>query len=179
MSAASSAEGPGFSPKQSSPSGRTAHANATFESTAKYNREDNGLQLILKNVIGTTTRSTNAFDALPEQHSFVCCAGPTAVLFHLDEQLNISQRFFRAKPKVLPVNGTRSFYKTSTPPITPTRSRHGSPLKAQGLGIGSTASSISTPDVPSQSGVGNRSSEASCVCLNPEGNLLAVGEVKE
>ena len=180
MSAASGAAAWGFSPKQrSSHFGDDANANVSLESATKYGREESGLRLILRNVYGTTTMSANAFDAIIEKNMFICCAGPTAVLFHMDEHLNISQRYFRAKPHVSPVNGTQSFYNHPMPPSTPTKSRLGSPLKVQSLGLGSTVSSDYALDAPGQSGVANRSREVSCVSLSQEGNLVAVGEVNK
>lgn len=164
-------------PKDRFHSPANAKANASTPSHAKHSRVESGLQLILKTVIGTTTSSADAFDADPENSVFVCCAGPAVILSHVDEHLNISQRLFRAKPNVQPINATQSFYKSSTPPSTPARSRHGSPLKTKGFGIGPTANSEHLLDSPGHGLASSRGREATCVSLSRRGNLLSIGEV--
>lgn len=139
-----------------------APQNSGTKST-KQSREVSGLQISLKRVVGTTTNSVNAFDALPEHHTFVCSAGPAAVLSRVDEHLNITQQLLRARANVLPVNASPSFYNPATPPRTPVKSRHGS-LDYQS-------------NSPSQGKATNRSRETSCVCLSRRGDLVAVGEV--
>ena len=148
------------------------------QTPTRISRDDSGLQLILKNVIGTTTSSANAFDAVAEHHTFVCCAGPAVILSRVDEKLNIAQRLFRAKPNALPINATPSFYNPSTPPTTPGRGRQGSPLKEGIYGIGSTASLEYSAETQGQSKAGNRSKESTCVSLSRCGKFLAVGEVR-
>ena len=133
-------------------------------SSTKQAQELNSLRLSLNSVVGTTTHSVNAFDALPEQHTFVYCAGPAAVLARVDEHLNITQQLFRATPNAVPFNAIPSFYNSATPPSTPGKSRHGSPSKERGCGL-------------MYGGANNRSRETSCVSLSRGGNLMAVGEV--
>ncbi len=145
--------------------------------TTKQTREYSNLQLSLKSVAGTTTTSVNAFDALPEHHTFVCCAGSAAVLSRVDEHLNITQHLFKAKFNPIPINATPSFYNPATPPSTPGRSRHGSPLKDGGSGIVYSGLLDHSPDSPSQGRANKRSREISCVSLSRGGNLMAVGEV--
>ena len=142
-------------------------------------QEDERLQLCLKTVIGTTTSSPNAFDSDGARHNFVYCAGPAAIVSHVDEDIGITQRLFRARHNAPPVNATTSFYNPSTPPTTPSKgSRHGSPLKdgpsANGLG----ASSEYSPDSPGTGRIQNRVREATCVALSRQGGLLVVGEVR-
>ena len=172
MSAISHAAGLRLTPKN-----RFHPTHTPTHTPVKQAREDSGLQLILKNVIGTTTRSPNAFDASPAHHTFVCCAGPAAILSQVDENLNITQRLFRARPNASPVNATPSFYNPSTPPITPARSRQGSPLKEGGYGLSSTASLEYAADSQGLVKAGNRSRECTCVSLSHCGKFLAVGEV--
>lgn len=143
----------------------------------KQARGYDSLQLSLKSVFGTTTNSMNAFDALPEHHTFVCCAASAAVLSRVDEHLNITQDLFRARPNVFPINATPSFYNPATPPSTPGKSRRGSPLKDGGCGITDKGLLGYSPDSPSKSRPNNRSREVSCVSLSRGGNLMAVGEV--
>lgn len=148
------------------------------QSITKSTRENDGLQLTLKNVIGTTTSLNSAFHALPDGDVFVCCAGPAVVLNRVDEQLNITQRLYRAKPNVSPINLTPSFYNPSTPPNAPGRSRHGSPLKDRGYGVGPTPSLGYSLESPSNGKANNRSREATCVALSHCGRYLFVGEVR-
>ena len=138
--------------------------------------KNNNLHLSFKSLIGTTSISVNAFDALPEQNTFLCCAGSAVVLCRLDENLNITQQLFRARPDAIPIIATPSFYNPATPPNTPRRSRLVSPLK-DGGGLIYNASSDYVPDPTSQGRANNRSREVSCVSLNHGGNLMAVGEV--
>ena len=140
-------------------------------------QELNSLRLSLNSVVGTTTDSVNSFDALPEHHTYVCCAGSAAVLARVDEHLNIIQHLFRARPNAAPINATPSFYNPATPPSTPGRSRYGSPLKDGGCGIVYNGLQNHHPDSPSQGRANNRSRETSCVSLSRGGNLMAVGEV--
>ena len=153
-------------------------AQSTTHMPRKLSRDDKSLQLTLKIVIGTTTSSANAFDALPEHHSFVCCAGPAAILARVDEKLNVSQRLFRARPNAFSVNATPSFYNPSTPPNTPGKGRQGSPLKDGSYGIVSTTGFEYPPDSQGQSRAGSRSRESTCVALSRCGKFLAVGEVR-
>ena len=161
------------------PKNRFLPAQRTGQRIGRYVREGNGLQLALRITLGTTTGSVNAFDAVPEQNSFVCCAGPSAILSQVDEHLNITQRLFRANPQASPLNSTHSFYNPAAPPSTPGRNHRGSPLKDRGHGVTFTPNLKFTPDSPSHTGAANnRAREATCVSLSHEGKLLAVGEVR-
>ena len=144
---------------------------------ARPARELNNLQLSLKNVIGTTTNSVNAFDALPGHHSFVCCAGSAAVLSRVDEHLNISQQFFRAKLDASPINATPSFYNPATPPITPGKNRRESPFRDEGSRTIYNGSHNYPPNSPCQGRANNPNRETSCVSLSRGGDLMAIGEV--
>lgn len=146
-------------------------------SLTRQGRECNKLQLSLISVVGTTTNSVNAFDALPECHTFVCCASSAAVLSRVDEHLKITQQLFRARPNAIPINTTPSFYNAATPSSTPGKGRNGSPLKDGGCGIKYNNLLDHPPDSPSQGRANNRSRESSCVSLSRGGNLMAVGEV--
>lgn len=140
-------------------------------------REESGLSLGFKSIIGTTTTSANAFDADQETDSFVCCAGPAVVLYHVNEYCEISQQPFRAKENVLAINSSSSFYNSSTPPSTPIKGRHGSPLKDRGFGRGSSVFYETASSPSAHARANTRSREATCVSLSPGGKLLAVGEV--
>lgn len=159
------------------PTSRFHAIQNTNPSLTKQTREYNSPQLSLKSVIGTTTKSVNAFDALPEYHTFVCCAGSAAVLSRVDDHLNITQQLFRARPNTIPINANISYYNPATPPSTPGKSRNGSPLKDGGCGAIHSSLLDYPPDSPSHGRANNRSREASCVSLSRGGNLMAVGEV--
>ena len=141
-------------------------------------RECTNVQLSLNRVIGTTTSSANAFDALTEHHTFVCCAGSAAVLCRVDEHFNITQYSFRARPNASPINAIPSFYNPITPPGTQGKCRYRSPFKDGGSGTTHNGLLDYPPDSPSQGRANNRSRETSCVSLSREGSLMAVGEVK-
>ena len=147
---------------------------------SKASSDDDRLQLTLKTVIGTTTNTPNAFDSIAARHVFAHCAGPAAIVCEVDEDLNVTQRLFRARPNASPVNSTASFYNPSTPPSTPTRNRRGSPFKDTGYTNGAgPLESAYVSESPSNSRVRNSVREATCLSLSRQGNLLAVGEVIE
>lgn len=159
------------------PMSRSRTSQIAGPSHTRHAQELNNLRLSLNTVVGTTTDSVNAFDALPEHHTYACCAGSAAVLARLDEHLNITQRLFRVRPNAAPINATPSFYNPATPPTTPGKSRHGSPLKDGGCGIIYNGLQDHPSNSPSQARTNNRSRETSCVSLSRGGNLMAVGEV--
>ncbi len=174
MSAPSSAASWKLTPKNKFHLGQTASSVST-----RPNWERSGLRLTLRHVIGTTTSSSNAFDTDTENNSFVCCAGPAAILSHVDDQCDISQRLFRARDDGSAVNSTPSFYNPSTPTSTPSKSRQASPLKDRSYGLGPSALYESAPESLAHSKANTRSREATCVALSPGGQLLAVGEVNK
>lgn len=145
--------------------------------------------LALQTVIGTTTTSPNGFASHDQSRSFAFCAGSAAVLAELDDENNLNQRFFRARPSVTSVNPMTSVYNQSTPPSTPdSRARPASSFR-------SSANSTSTPTTlqaaspsgydwgESQSPRGWSSRErikaVTSVSLSPNGRFLAMGEVCE
>ena len=159
------------------PMGRLHASHSPGLSQTKQAQESNNFRLCLNSVIGTTTDSVNAFDALPEHHIFVCCAGSAAVLSRVDERLNITQQLFRVRPNASPVNATTSFYNAVTPPSTPAKSRYGSSSKDGGCGTIYNGVQEYHPKSPSHGKATNRSRETSCVSLSRRGDLVAVGEV--
>lgn len=145
----------------------------TAQDVAQNREIDNGWHLILRSVIGTTSSSNNAFDSHPEDRVFAYCAGPAVILLKVDEAFNVSQRLFRARHSASPINGTSSFYNTSTPPTTPSRSRHGSPLKEASYAADDFAAS------PGSGRASNWNREATCLSLSKGARFLAVGEVRK
>lgn len=159
------------------PKNRSHPGHAASPIPARHGREDSGVHLTLKNIIGTTTSSANGFDANSENNVFACCAGPAAILSRVDEHCRISQQLFRARQIASALNSTPSFYNPSTPPSTPNRSRQGSPLKDGNYGPGSNSFGEDISDSPAHAKANARSREATCLSLSPGGQFLAVGEV--
>ena len=141
----------------------------------------NNLRLSFDSVIGTTTDSANAFDSLPEYHTIAYCAGSATVLTHVDEQLNLTQRLFRVRPNVSPVNATPAFYNPAnnpaTPPSTPGKSRYGSHSKDVGYEMIHPGLQDYHSKSPGQIKATNRNRQTSCLSLSRRGDLMAVGEV--
>lgn len=134
--------------------------------STKQARDSYNLRLSLSNVVGITTNSVNAFDALPEHNTFVCCAGTAAVLSRVNENLQITQRVFRLRPNVSATNATPSFYNVATPPSALGKSRHGSPFKNAGFGVTHNGLVDYPPTSPSQGRANIWSRETSCVSLS-------------
>ncbi|KAL4741573.1 quinon protein alcohol dehydrogenase-like superfamily [Aspergillus similis] len=135
--------------------------------------------LSLQTVIGTTTTTPNGFSYHDQSNSFAFCAGSAGVLAELDEDNNVNQRFFRARPTASSINPVISFYNQCTPPATPearTRSLPG--IKATPHN-GSYNSSPSTETVDASPRVWSsreRVKAVTCVAISPNGRFLALGE---
>ncbi|CAG8062149.1 unnamed protein product [Penicillium olsonii] len=136
--------------------------------------------LSLQTVIGTTTTTPNGFSSHDESKSFALCAGSAAVLAQLDDQANISQRFYRARPSATSVNPSTSFYNQSTPPATPDpRSRSLSHIRSNPhLSITNGSPSSEAGDAGSPRGWSSREriKAVTSVSISPNGRFLAVGE---
>lgn len=138
------------------------------------------LNLSLRQVIGTTTSSANAFDSLPSGRSFAFTAGAAAVIATVDDNQQVSQRFYRARPAANPLNPSSSIYGgPATPTNNEIRSRTAASLREAGIG----ASTLATPgaewaDSPSSKAwtARERIKAATCVSFSPDGKYLAVGE---
>ena len=134
-------------------------------------------QLSLKKVIGTTTLSSREFDCTDDPPRFAICAGCTVVLGEVDETRTVTQRFFRARPSVQPINLALSFYSTASPGKTPERR---SRLRDGGSGLKSTGSPHTDHgDSPGKGVARLRARAATSVALSGDGKFLAVGEVRE
>ena len=150
---------------------------STASPSARNGWVEGRLQLELKTVIGTTATSANAFDINSELSLFVYCAGSAVVLSHVDEDHSISPRFLRARPDILPINPSQSFYNASTPSNSPSKIRHGSPFKAAAFATRDSIPSEHTPDTGNHTWSTSRAREATCVAVSRSGNLVVVGEV--
>lgn len=139
-------------------------------------------QLALRQVIGTTTTSANAFDSLPAGRCFAYTAGAAAVIATIDHDHNVSQRFYRARPTTNPVNPSASIYGgPSTPTQNESRNRTATSLRDAGFGGSPLASPAAQEwaDSPSSRAwtMKEKIKAATCVSFSPDGKFLAVGEV--
>lgn len=152
--------------------------SASLRSPVKSSRQE--LNLSLRQVIGTTTNTANGFDSLPSGRSFAFTAGAAAVIATVDDNQQVSQRFYRARPTANPLNPSSSIYGG---PLTPTnnesRSRTAASLRDAGIG----ASPLASPggdwgDSPGSKtwSARERIKAATCVSFSPDGKYLAVGE---
>ncbi|KAI9718240.1 MAG: hypothetical protein M1812_004230 [Candelaria pacifica] len=164
---------------------RLTPANSPFskhsgnKSPHKAMRTEPGLSL--KQVIGTTTCSPSGFDCLPSARSFAYTAGASAIVSTLDDNLEITQRFFRARPAAVAINSTPSAYSPATPGGAPqeTRNRTVASLRDAGLGYSPNASPMGdwgeSPGSKTWT-ARERIKAATCVSFSPDGRFLAVGE---
>ncbi|KAF3052254.1 hypothetical protein E8E11_011338 [Didymella keratinophila] len=137
--------------------------------------------LTLRTVIGTTTRTANAFDSLPSARCFAYTAGTAAVVATVDAQHNISQRFYRARPTTNPINPSSSIYGgPSTPTQNESRNRAAASLREVSIGASPLASPALNDwnDSPNNRAWTAREKikAATCVSFSPDGKFLAVGE---
>ncbi|OQO08448.1 hypothetical protein B0A48_06318 [Cryoendolithus antarcticus] len=138
--------------------------------------EEAGLQL--RKVIGTTTTSVNGFDCLPATRSFAYVAGAAAVLAAVDSDLNVAQRFFRAKTNAYSSGRDGGGWPASPTPNEPRhralghvkeKSLGGSPLASSGRDWSDSPTGKSTT-------AKDRVKAATSVAVSPNGNWLALGE---
>ncbi|KAJ6155340.1 hypothetical protein N7470_005906 [Penicillium chermesinum] len=144
-------------------------------------RSSHQSSLSLQTVLGTTTTTPNGFSSHDQSKSFALCAGSAAVLAELDDDANVTQRFFRARPSATSMNPTTSFYNQSTPPTTPdTRSRSIQQIRSNPhLNLPNVATPSS--DLPENGSPRTLSSRerikaVTSVSISPNGRFLAVGE---
>jgi hypothetical protein len=104
-------------------------------------------------------------------------------LAELDDDNNVNQRFFRARPSASSVNPVTSFYNQSTPPATPdTRSKSLPSIKTAsytGAYNGSPSSEVVEAPSPRVWSSRERVKAVTSVAISPNGRLLALGEVSE
>lgn len=137
------------------------------------------LGFALKQVIGATASSKNAFDA--HESCFAFTAGAAAVIATYNEETeNVEQSFYRARPTALPLNPTPVVYEHGTPTAPESRNRTAAPLRSAGGAI----SPFGTPNSDwgdTSSGktwsAKERVKAATCVSFSSNGRFLAVGEV--
>ncbi|KAF2258238.1 WD repeat protein-like protein [Lojkania enalia] len=149
-----------------------------LRSPVKANRSE--VSLSLKQVIGTTTGSANAFDSLSSGRSFAFTAGAAAVIVTVDDQQQLSQRFYRARPTTNSLNPSTSVYGgPSTPTQNESRNRTAASLRDAGIGASPLASpGTDWADTPGSKAWTAREKvkAATCVSFSADGRFLAVGE---
>lgn len=139
--------------------------------------------LSLQTIIGTTITTPNGLSVHGQSKSFALCAGSTAVLAELDDENNISQRFFRARPSATSINPVASFYNQNSTPATPEpKSRSLSVVRTNANGVGGSSYNGS-PTTDWADAVNarpwssrERVKAVTCVSVSPNGRLLAFGE---
>jgi hypothetical protein len=154
--------------------------NTPLRSPVKPTRAE--VSLALRQVVGTTASSANAFDSLPSARSFAYTAGAAAVIATVDDQHHVSQRFYRARPTTNPINASASIYGgPSTPTQNESRNRTAVSLRDAGYGASPLASPALNDwaDSPGSRAwtMKEKIKAATCVSFSPDGKYLAVGEV--
>ncbi len=164
---------------------RLTPSNSPFMKTSsprsptKSRSEEPGLRL--KKVIGTTTASSSAFDCLPSARQFAYTAGAAAVVCTVDDDLQVTQRFFRARP---PVGAGVSAAAVVVPGVaspTPTEARSrvlglGREYGMPGSPLGSSTRDWSDSPTGKSATAKDRVKAATSVALSPNGKWVAVGE---
>lgn len=163
------------------PSLRLTPSNSPFLKTSprrsptrSSRSEETGLKL--RKVIGTTTATANGFDCLPSSKQFAYTAGAAAVVCTVEQDLTVTQRFFRARPHA---SGTSKDVSWPIPQTSDFRSKAIGNLREQGLsGSPLAASTRDWPDSPvgKSTTVKDRVKAATSVALSPNGKWIAIGE---
>lgn len=153
--------------------------NTAVRSPTKTNRTE--ANLALRQVIGTTTCTANAFDSLADGRCFAYTAGAAAVMASIAQDHSVSQRFYRARPTTNPINPSASIYGgPSTPTQNESRNRTVASLRDTGFGVSPVACPATNdwPDSPSSRAwtTKEKIKSATCVSFSPDGKFLAVGE---
>ena len=135
--------------------------------------------LVLKQVSGSTAASNNGFATVASKGLFAFVAGAGAVLVVLEDDGQLTQRFYHARPSVAPFVTTPSIYESPTPAGQQgARQRTAASLRESGYGVAAAGYPWNdTTDSPNaRSGAASKTKAASCVALSPDGKLMAVGE---
>ena len=155
---------------------RTLQNRTSNKSRQNQSSADTGL--FLKRVIGC---STGAFDSHPASRSFAYTAGAAAVVVQLDDNLQITQRFFRARPNVTTWT-TASSQINTLQNIAFLESRNRLSLTLKDLGVSASGnilpSSLEDTSTSKTWTARERIKAATCVSFSPDGKWLAVGEVR-
>jgi hypothetical protein len=174
----SPALGPGI---KLNPSPSPFFRNTPLRSPVKPSRTD--VSLALRQVVGSTASTANAFDSLPSGRSFAYTAGAAAVIATVADDHHVTQRFYRARPTTNPINASTPIYGgPSTPTQNESRNRTAASLRDAGFGPSPLASPAihEWADSPSNRAwtMKEKIKAATCVSFSPDGKYLAVGEVR-
>jgi hypothetical protein len=146
-------------------------------SSSVSRRDDAGLSL--RHVIGTTANTPNSISTLPHKRLLAVTAGAAAVICSFDEKLGFTQRFYRARPKAVPLNPIPSVYGPSTPTgAGEFRSRASHRDSMMGNGPFTPTGDWSDSPGGKSWTAKDRVKAATCVSFSPDGKYLAVGEVR-
>lgn len=141
--------------------------------TKSSRQEEPGLRL--QKVIGTTTASSNAFDCLPAEGKFAFTAGTAAVLATINDELEVTQHFFRANPSSAARDSSNGW------PLSPTpgdpRNRTLGNIKDQASYTPPSSSSVRDWSESNRSLTAkDRVKAATSVAISPNGKWIALGE---
>lgn len=132
----------------------------------------------LDHVIGTTTTNASGLTSCPATNSFAYCAGSTAVLATIqnpeDEKHKVSYRYYKARPTVVAVNLATPCY--DTPTTTPTRKRASFLTPRRESERRTPTRTYSEEESTKTWTARERIKSVTCVSLNNNGTLFAVGE---
>lgn len=137
--------------------------------------------LSLRKVIGTTTATSNAFDALPSARTVAYTAGATIIVTTLNGDLKQNQRSFRAKPSTAPPPASQTSFDSPTPTGRAQAAKDRYPASTRGSGgtpilVTAVREAIDSPNSRA-SALKERTKATTCVSLSPDGRLVAAGEV--
>jgi hypothetical protein len=157
-------------------------SNSTYPRTPRSPKKNSNTYestLSLKRIIGTTVNSPTGFDSLSSERVFGYTAGAAVVICHLDDNLQYSQRFFRARPTAVPLAAVNT--PVSTPKVTANDSRsRGVASLRENIIYSPAGTQCDWGDSPSSSKTWTsreRIKAATCLSISRDGKLLAVGEV--
>ena len=155
------------------PASSSAFTCTPPRSVPKSRSDETGLRLT--RVIGTTTSTSHGFDCVPKARQFAYTAGAAAVVCSVNDGLDVTQRFFRARPSGGVKDGLHSLSLSPTPNearsrvVGHTRDAAGSPCISNDRGWLDSPSGKSTT-------ARDKVKAATAVALSPNGKWLAVGE---
>lgn len=161
------------------------NARAPRSPKKSKNAYESGLSL--KRIIGTTVTSPTGFDSLPSSRIFAYTAGAAAVVVTLDDELQYSQKFYRARPTTLPLISSNFSATTPSTPIHvqstyESKNRAIASLRESGIGYSpstpSNTSQTDRADSPSSKTWSSREriKAATSLSLSRDGRFIAVGE---
>ncbi|USW46701.1 Putative quinoprotein alcohol dehydrogenase-like superfamily [Septoria linicola] len=131
--------------------------------------------LHLHKSIGTTTTAVTGFDALSSRRKFAYTAGAAVVVVTVEDDLSVTQDFFRAKPTAHGAARDGVGGWPSTP--TPNDARYrGTQLKDNASPLGTASRDWSDSPTGRSTTAKDRIKSATSVALSPNGKWLAIGE---